>query len=82
VAKKKARADGCTLTRTYKVTHGTFDLARGVDVSGGREEWITGPCGVPLFTDAERASGRCRSCASGWTHPENYPAGSAPPKEA
>ncbi len=30
-------------------------------------------CDMPLFTDVERAAGVCRTCASGWTHPESYP---------
>lgn len=30
-------------------------------------------CDRPLFTNAERAAGVCRICASGWTHPESYP---------
>jgi len=31
------------------------------------------PCGMLLFSDLERASGVCRSCASGWAHPEDHP---------
>ncbi len=37
------------------------------------QEWTIRACGMPLFSDMERASGVCRSCASGWTHPEDHP---------
>jgi len=37
------------------------------------QEWTTRACGMPLFSDLERASGVCRSCASGWMHPEDRP---------
>jgi hypothetical protein len=37
-----------------------------------RAEWMTGPCAIPLFGDAERDSGICRGCRKGWTHPENF----------
>ncbi len=37
------------------------------------QEWTTRACGMPLFSNLERASGVCRSCASGWTHPEDHP---------
>ena len=39
----------------------------------GGQEWTTRACDIPLFSDAERASGICRSCASGWSHPEDRP---------
>jgi len=37
--------------------------------------WATVPCGAPaLFTSSPLALvGVCRSCATGWTHRENYP---------
>ncbi len=37
------------------------------------QEWTIRVCGMPLFSDLERASGACRSCASGRTHPEDHP---------
>jgi hypothetical protein len=37
------------------------------------QEWTIRACGMLLFSDLERASGVCRSCASGWTHPEDHP---------
>lgn len=37
-----------------------------------KAEWVTEPCGIPLFQEQERKTGVCRSCAKGWTHPENY----------
>jgi hypothetical protein len=42
-------------------------------IKAADQEWTTRACDMPLFSDAERASGVCRSCASGWTHPENRP---------
>ena len=36
-------------------------------------EWVIRACDTPLFSDAECASGVCRSCASGWSHPEDGP---------
>src|SRR5690606_8452208 len=44
----------------------------------GRQEWRDEPCGTPLFSGDNRKDGICRSCASGWTHPENY---QLPPEE-
>lgn len=37
------------------------------------QKWITHTCDMPLSSVAERASGVCRSCASGWSHPEDRP---------
>jgi hypothetical protein len=37
------------------------------------EEWVTRTCDLPLLDDEEKRRGRCRSCISGWTHPESYP---------
>jgi len=42
-------------------------------IKAAGQEWTTRACGMPLFSDLERASGVCRSCASGWTHPEDHP---------
>lgn len=47
-------------------------LVRLPAAPAGRE-WTTRACDMPLFSDAERASGVCRSCASGWSHPEDHP---------
>ena len=60
----------CPVMRRKLVRSYTFDLVTGERKSTG-EEWVTEPCGVPLF---ERAQiGKCKACAEGWTHPENYP---------
>jgi hypothetical protein len=34
---------------------------------------MTRHCDMALFDDEEKRRGRCRSCISGWTHPESYP---------
>ena len=36
-------------------------------------DWTIRACGMPLFSDLECASGVCRSCTGGWTHPEDHP---------
>jgi hypothetical protein len=71
-AKQPRRFDSCTQMRRQLVTHSTLSLRTG-ERTEGRQEWVTKPCGVPLFGDAARARGTCDSCASGWTHEHNYP---------
>jgi hypothetical protein len=70
------RYDGCTKTRRVKQTTLTLNAGSG-ETSETGSAWVTGPCGTPLFSEAEKQSGICRSCASGWTHPENYPVNDA-----
>jgi hypothetical protein len=55
----------CTTLRHKRITHSTMNILTGAITSGRVEERVE-PCGVPLFSDKERASGTCRSCASGW----------------
>ena len=64
--------NSCTKMRRMLVKHSTVRF-NSDEVTEGRSEWVTRECGSPLFRDAERVAGVCRSCASGWTHPENYP---------
>lgn len=63
----------CTRTRTFKVR-----LFEGFDAfekeTTDAEEWITGPCNAPLFSDEDERTGTCRSCRSGWETAENFPA--------
>lgn len=62
----------CTQMRRMVIRRGTMDLATGTStLDEGTVE--TRACGTPLFSDQERKTGICRSCASGWTHPNNYP---------
>lgn len=63
----------CTVMRRKLVKTGTLSMATGQLEMSGKAEWVTEACGTPLFGDEERRSGTCRSCAKGWTHPENYP---------
>lgn len=64
-------ANSCTQMRRKLVRHSTLNMVTG-EKTPGREEWLTEPCNIPLFGDS-RGGGVCRSCAGGWTHPENYP---------
>lgn len=64
----------CTVERRALVRHETLSLATGeISPSGKPPAWEVKACSVPLFTDAERERGVCRSCGEGWTHPENAP---------
>jgi hypothetical protein len=67
---KKPYRSSCTILRTFKVTHGTLDLATG-KTAKGRSETVTQPCNTPLFGAPETATGVCRSCAEGWEVPDN-----------
>lgn len=70
--------DSCQVVRRMLVTHGTMRFNCGADTYRETgKEWVTRACAVPLFSDEERARGECRSCASGWTHPNNYRAEAA-----
>jgi hypothetical protein len=60
----------CTQMRRKLVTHSSLNMATG-ETTPGRQEWVTEPCGTPLF--GAKGQTLCRSCLSGWTHPNNYP---------
>jgi hypothetical protein len=62
----------CHVERTCKVTHYTMNMITGERSGPLSEETVTKPCGTPLFGDDERDRGVCRSCADGWTDPNNY----------
>lgn len=63
----------CQVMRRKYVTRFDLDMGTGeTEERGG--EWVTEYCNAPLFKDSERAVGKCRSCAEGWTHPHNLPA--------
>lgn len=70
--RNRKQHNSCTQMRRKLVTHGTLNMATGATTEG-HSEWVDEPCNVPLFADGEREAGLCRSCASGWTHPNNYP---------
>ena len=71
VAEAQARpsARNCPVLRRMVVTHGSLDLSSGKIVEGDRET-VVRPCDAPLF-GAAREAGICRSCATGWQHPDN-----------
>jgi hypothetical protein len=60
----------CTVMRRIKVKAGLANPESG-DINFTIGEWVTEPCGNPLFGTEEITSGKCRACASGWTHPLN-----------
>lgn len=62
----------CTVMRRKLVKKKSVNMVTGVSVDVGHE-WVTEPCGIPMFSDAEKQSGTCRGCASGWTHEHNFP---------
>lgn len=64
--------NNCTKLRRMLIKSGTLNLSTGASTIT-QEEWMTRACGVPLFSDAEKKRGTCRSCDAGWTHPNNYP---------
>lgn len=66
----------CTVMRRKLVTHKSLNMGTGISVDAG-QEWVTEPCGIPMFSDAEKLRGTCRSCASGWTHEHNFPVAAA-----
>lgn len=70
--KKAKRYDSCTKMRRMFIQNFTLSMATGERTLVG-EEWVTRECGVPLFGDDETKTGICRSCANGWTHPNNHP---------
>jgi hypothetical protein len=72
MAKIKPQHQSCTKLRRMLIRHGTLNMQNGA-VTEGAQEWVTRECGTPLFGQTEREHGICRSCASGWTHPENCP---------
>jgi len=62
----------CMQIRRKLVTHSTLNMMTGETAEAG-QEWHTEACGAPLWSDEERETGFCRSCLSGWTHPDNFP---------
>jgi hypothetical protein len=62
----------CTQSRRMLIEHFTLNMNTGESTPKG-SEWVERECGVPLFTDAERTRGTCRSCAGGWKTDNNYP---------
>lgn len=62
----------CTQLRRKLVKRQSFNLGTGVSVDVG-QDWVTEPCGVPMFSAGENERGTCSSCASGWTHEHNFP---------
>lgn len=77
-----ADADSCIMPRRWTVRRSTLNMLTGETTEPGPPEWEEGACGAPLFSEAERDTGVCKSCLGGWTHPENYPVASGPPLEA
>ncbi len=71
MTKRTKGSDSCTMVRRMLIRHMFLNLATS-ETDDARAEWVTRPCGVPLFGD-DKAGGLCRGCKTGWTHPNNYP---------
>lgn len=64
----------CRVQRMKLITSYKVILGTGEEVPNSRsQEWKSEPCGTPLFSDATKATGVCRSCAKGWKVDSNYP---------
>jgi hypothetical protein len=75
------RFHSCTISRIVVRSYGTLNIITGKVGPMVRGEPETGPCNVPLFGD-DTASGVCRSCRSGWEHPDNRFASEAEKRRA
>lgn len=64
--------ENCTQLRRKHVRRGKMNEAG--EFTATVQGWITEACGVPLFSDAARATGICSACASGWCVLGNMPA--------
>lgn len=62
----KVTHHSCVEMRVVRITHCKLNIRTG-QLTDGHSETVTKPCDAPLFSDAERHSGLCRSCASGWS---------------
>lgn len=66
-AKAGARThNNCSIIRDRKTRHGTLDIKTG-QTEYGPWKMETGACEAPLFSDREKQTGVCRSCASGYS---------------
>lgn len=77
-SKKILRKHACTCIRRMLIKYSELDVRSG-EITETREEWVTQPCGAPLFGDNERQRETCDACHSGWTDPHNYPVNSGVP---
>jgi peptide methionine sulfoxide reductase MsrB len=65
---------GCRQQRRWlQKKHSVNPTTGQLEADDSAATWVTGACGTPLFGDEDKKRGTCRSCASGWTHPENMP---------
>lgn len=66
---------GCTqMRRIFEKPGLTVDMFTGkVTQLEGPGKWVDRACGAPIFSEDEKKAGKCRSCLSGWTGPENMP---------
>lgn len=60
------RRNTCLIIRDRKTAHGTLDLATG-KTAMGPTRMETSICNAPLWSDREKKTGVCRSCASGYS---------------
>jgi hypothetical protein len=62
--------NNCKIERRKVVTHYTWNMASGKKTVRATTVEI-GPCGIPLFSDAQHKSGICSSCSEGWSTKDN-----------
>lgn len=53
----------CTIQRTFVRSTGILSGGEFVEV---KKETVTEPCGTPLFSPKQQATGICGSCRKGW----------------
>lgn len=58
--------NACTIVRTFIRKHYTLTFNSDDLQPAGPDTVHTEACNIPLFADAERASGICRTCHKGW----------------
>lgn len=58
--------DSCTVLRRMEIRHGVINMRDGSFIEGATTI-IVRECATPLFHDADRATGMCGGCRSGWS---------------
>ena len=57
----------------YRSCHTLRHVLVRLPAKAAGDEWTIRACDILLRSNVERATGMCRSCASGWSHPEDHP---------
>lgn len=67
---KTTEFNSCTILRTFKRTEYTINVSTG-ERKFIKEEVVTEPCNIPLFSKDNRVTGVCRCCHEGWETEDN-----------